>query len=233
MRDHFVDKWGLCWSRMKDASRSKESRGDLSPRAEETSSIPAPRCRIGQCPHSCYKNNHGLSNRLLMRDLEIRHALDAMLRGEHATEPNTLIRHELGLCAGNRRVDVAVINGELAGWGIESDVVRPTAKCIDCGMSYPARAAPIHRDLAGTSTRVARHLLPIAIRRTASALSVERRSQPDIGRITTLGAPTRGESARANNGAMIQVWPSVCTSRIHCSTSLHTPSSSRGHSTGP
>jgi hypothetical protein len=57
-----------------------------------------------------------------MRDPEIRHALDAILRAEHATEPNTLIRHELGLCAGNRRVDVAVINGELAGWEIKSDV---------------------------------------------------------------------------------------------------------------
>jgi hypothetical protein len=57
-----------------------------------------------------------------MRDLEIRHALDATLRVEHATDPNTLIRHELGVCAGNRRVDVAVINGELAGWEIKSDV---------------------------------------------------------------------------------------------------------------
>jgi hypothetical protein len=77
---------------------------------------------VGRCRRSCYKSNHGLSIRLLMRDLEIRHALDAMLRGEHAAEPNTLIRHELGLCAGNRRVDVAVINGELAGWEIKSDV---------------------------------------------------------------------------------------------------------------
>ena len=33
-----------------------------------------------------------------------------------------MVRHELGICAGKRRVDVAVINGELSGWEIKSDV---------------------------------------------------------------------------------------------------------------
>lgn len=56
-----------------------------------------------------------------MRDYEIRLALDNALRVEHGDDADTLIRHELGLCAGRRRIDVALINGELTGYEIKSD----------------------------------------------------------------------------------------------------------------
>lgn len=56
-----------------------------------------------------------------MRDCDIRIELDARLLFEHGNEPGTRIRHELGLCAGQRRVDVALINGELTGYEIKSD----------------------------------------------------------------------------------------------------------------
>lgn len=57
-----------------------------------------------------------------MRDAEIRGALHVRLTESLASHPNTLIRHELGVYAGGRRVDVAAINGHLDGWEIKSDV---------------------------------------------------------------------------------------------------------------
>lgn len=56
-----------------------------------------------------------------VRDAEIRAALDGMLTKRHGDNADTLIRHELGVCQGQRRVDVAVINGHLDGWEIKSD----------------------------------------------------------------------------------------------------------------
>jgi hypothetical protein len=55
-----------------------------------------------------------------LRDGDIRSALDRHLRQIHATD-DSLIRHEVGVCAGTRRIDVAVINGEFAGYEIKSD----------------------------------------------------------------------------------------------------------------
>jgi hypothetical protein len=57
-----------------------------------------------------------------MHDIDIRLALDADLRREHRAHPDTVIRHELGLQEGRRRIDVALLNGHLAGWEIKSDV---------------------------------------------------------------------------------------------------------------
>ncbi|MEV6694381.1 sce7726 family protein [Micromonospora sp. NPDC051196] len=56
-----------------------------------------------------------------MRDSDIRHALIARLASKYGSEPDTHIRHELGLCAGRTRVDVAVINGHISGFEIKSD----------------------------------------------------------------------------------------------------------------
>lgn len=56
-----------------------------------------------------------------MRDGDIRHELDTLLRRQHADDPDTLIRHEMGLCAGERRIDLALLNGEFAGYEIKSD----------------------------------------------------------------------------------------------------------------
>lgn len=56
-----------------------------------------------------------------MRDGDIRRQLDALLREQHAGESDTLIRHEMGLCGGERRIDLALLNGEISGYEIKSD----------------------------------------------------------------------------------------------------------------
>jgi hypothetical protein len=56
-----------------------------------------------------------------MRDSDIRFALDALLRERHNGDSDTVIRHEVGLCAGKRRIDIAIINSEIVGYEIKSD----------------------------------------------------------------------------------------------------------------
>lgn len=55
-----------------------------------------------------------------MRDMDIREALERELRLAHGNDPDTLILHELGLCQGMSRVDMAVVNGEITGYEIKS-----------------------------------------------------------------------------------------------------------------
>ena len=54
-------------------------------------------------------------------DRDIRKALLESLRSEHAEDPSTLILQELAVCDGSARVDVAVLNGSLAGFEIKSE----------------------------------------------------------------------------------------------------------------
>ena len=56
-----------------------------------------------------------------MRDVDIRRELDAILHCQHSGDGDTLIRHEVGLCANERRIDIAVFNGEISGYEIKSD----------------------------------------------------------------------------------------------------------------
>lgn len=56
-----------------------------------------------------------------MRDSDIRLALAESLRERHTGKPDTIIRHEVGICAGKRRIDIAVINSEIIGYEIKSD----------------------------------------------------------------------------------------------------------------
>jgi hypothetical protein len=58
---------------------------------------------------------------LSVRDGDLRSALFTQVLSGHLADANTLVRHELGICAGRCRVDVAVINGEISGWEIKSD----------------------------------------------------------------------------------------------------------------
>lgn len=56
-----------------------------------------------------------------VRDGDVRTALHVLLRSEHAHElEQTLLVDEFGLC-GAVRVDVAVVNGELAGYELKSE----------------------------------------------------------------------------------------------------------------
>lgn len=59
------------------------------------------------------------------RDAEVRDLLKRHLAGDHAGVPTVLL-DELGLCQGNVRVDVAAVNGELAGFEIKSPADRLT-----------------------------------------------------------------------------------------------------------
>lgn len=55
-----------------------------------------------------------------MRDSDIRAVLREQLRSAHERE-DALIIEELGLCQGDARVDVAVINSSITGYEIKSD----------------------------------------------------------------------------------------------------------------
>ncbi|MHC6177257.1 sce7726 family protein [Glutamicibacter sp. X7] len=57
----------------------------------------------------------------MTNDIDIRLALDEKLQNKYAQDSDAIIRHELGVDMGNRRIDVAVLNGHLAGWEIKSD----------------------------------------------------------------------------------------------------------------
>lgn len=72
-----------------------------------------------------------------MRDGEIRASLRARLDAEHAGDPATLIRNELGLCLGETRVDIAVINGKLTGYEIKSE--RDTLDRLDAQVEIYGR----------------------------------------------------------------------------------------------
>src|SRR6266545_1019727 len=54
-------------------------------------------------------------------DLEIRSLLRSTLFQRHAAQSNTVIIEELGVCRGQARIDLSVINGSLHGYEIKSD----------------------------------------------------------------------------------------------------------------
>lgn len=56
-----------------------------------------------------------------LSDAEIRDLLRTRLRVEHERDAGTVFLEELGLCRGQVRVDVAVVNGHLHGYEIKSD----------------------------------------------------------------------------------------------------------------
>ncbi len=56
-----------------------------------------------------------------MRDLDIRRALLVNMKALHSEEPDTRVVEELGLCQGESRVDIAVVNGSLSGFEIKSE----------------------------------------------------------------------------------------------------------------
>ena len=56
-----------------------------------------------------------------MRDRDIRAALWELLQKNHADDRDTLVLDELGICEGETRADVAVVNGSLSAFEIKSD----------------------------------------------------------------------------------------------------------------
>jgi hypothetical protein len=57
----------------------------------------------------------------LATDPEIRAALEALLLAEHANDPTTALLKEVGVCRGQVRMDVLIVNGVLHGFEIKSD----------------------------------------------------------------------------------------------------------------
>lgn len=68
-----------------------------------------------------------------MRDNEIRACLLKSLERRYKDDADTLIIQELGLCQGDARIDLAVVNGSLHGYEIKSekDTLRRLAGQLD------------------------------------------------------------------------------------------------------
>jgi hypothetical protein len=66
------------------------------------------RPRMGACP-------------LAIKDSDIRQVVLSDLRREYESDPDTLIIEELGLCQGDARVDIAVVNRSIHGFEIKSN----------------------------------------------------------------------------------------------------------------
>ena len=62
-----------------------------------------------------------MSNNLVLADSDIRPVLRSKLRRKYANGTDTVVIEELGLCRGQVRVDVSVVNGLLHGYEIKSD----------------------------------------------------------------------------------------------------------------
>ncbi len=56
-----------------------------------------------------------------MRDADVRRAVKNHLNALHKDDTDTLIVEEMGVWAGTVRIDIAVINGSLAGFELKSD----------------------------------------------------------------------------------------------------------------
>lgn len=58
---------------------------------------------------------------LTMKDRDIRAQLRLFLMAQHEGDADTILLDELGLCQGESRVDMAVVNGSLNGFEIKSE----------------------------------------------------------------------------------------------------------------
>ena len=56
-----------------------------------------------------------------MKDSDIRQIILSDLDRKYENDPNTMIIEELGLCQGEARIDIAVVNGSIHGYEIKSD----------------------------------------------------------------------------------------------------------------
>lgn len=61
------------------------------------------------------------TSRRVLRDADIRAPLETWIRSRHAKEPDTRVLHEMHIPRPSARVDLAVVNGRLAGFEIKSD----------------------------------------------------------------------------------------------------------------
>lgn len=62
-----------------------------------------------------------MGSEMTMRDADIRKVLLKSLQDKYGNRRDTLVIEELGLCQGDSRVDIAVINGSMHGYEIKSE----------------------------------------------------------------------------------------------------------------
>jgi hypothetical protein len=69
----------------------------------------------------------------LLTDTDIRTALKIKLTSTHCDHPETVVLDELGVCRGEVRVDVTLVNGKIHGYEIKSDrdSLRRLAKQVE------------------------------------------------------------------------------------------------------
>ncbi len=89
---------------------------------------------------------------VVLGDSDIRAVLRSRLFLKHPDEADTVVIEELGLCRGQVRVDVAVVNGLLHGYEIKSDrdSLRRALEVID---GEPGGGLEYQRPQAGTPGR--------------------------------------------------------------------------------
>ena len=91
-----------------------------------------------------------------MNDDGMRRALEQCLGKRRAGEPGALIRREMGIRAGRRRVDVVVIGREISGYETKSgagSLARPDGRARDHGLVLDQTTLVI---APGTSDRQSR-----------------------------------------------------------------------------
>ena len=57
----------------------------------------------------------------MIKDIDIRQVLLKKLSAEYRYDPDTIIIEELGLCQGEARIDLALVNGFIHGYEIKSE----------------------------------------------------------------------------------------------------------------
>jgi hypothetical protein len=107
-------------------------------------------------------------------DGDIRLALRSRLQVKHAHEAETVIIEELGLCRGQVRIDLAVVNGILHGYEIKSDrdSLRRLERQVECYSRVVDRATLVvgERHLVGALNLVPEWWGVLRIRPTSKGL---------------------------------------------------------------
>lgn len=78
-----------------------------------------------------------IDRHMMIGDAQIRSALRSRLFTEHRDEPDTVLIEELGVCRGQARIDLAVVNGHLHGYEIKSE--RDSLRRLPAQIDFYAR----------------------------------------------------------------------------------------------
>ncbi len=94
-----------------------------------------------------------------MKDCDIRQVLLSDLERKYGNDPDTIVVEELGLCQGESRIDIAVINGTMHGIEIKSD--EDTLKRLPIQMEFYNRSFDTVTLVVGSKhLKSARQIIP-------------------------------------------------------------------------